>query len=332
MKTTISNILLCTVVALSIVSCNMNSTLLPLAQGKEGEVLIVIDKHLWGGACGDTIRRVLGEPVPGLPAPEPMFTLLQQDALSGFMEKFRNVLVVSIDPGYEATKLSPKTNVYAQNQLIFTVQAPSADSAAACVLRNKDVITAKFLEKDRDSYIDYYRKIVSEQIGKKLNEKFHVDICVPKEYSLGMEQDDFVWLSREEGEKIWGLLIWTEPYTAKSQLTADNLIAKMNQMTRKYVSGKDPGSYMADEPTVPPVVKIFEKDGNYCVQMNGLWQMEKGFMGGPYVNLSMVDLQHKQIVTGVGFVFYPNRDKRQYIRQLEAILYTMAPASASENK
>jgi hypothetical protein len=110
----------------------------------------------------------------------------------------------------------------------------------------------------------------------------------------------------------------------------------MNAMTKKHVPGPTTGSYMADEPTVPPAVKRFEKNGVYTVQMNGLWQTENSYMGGPYVNQTIVDAKRGQLVTALGFVFYPNRDKRQMVRQLEAILYTMMPAednpAANEKK
>jgi hypothetical protein len=58
--------------------------------------------------------------------------------------------------------------------------------------------------------------------------------------------------------------------------------------------------------------------------MNGLWKSAMG--GGPYVSMSIVDVNRGQIVTGMGFVFFPRKNKRDYVRMLEAILYTMEPA------
>lgn len=327
MKTKILTFVLIGLLSVSyFISCNTGSNILPLGQGRAGELLIIISDHLWKGACGDSIRHYLTEPVQGLPAPEPTFTLSQKGELTPFMQKFRNIVIVNVDPGYEKTKLGYKTNVYAQDQLIFNLDAPSADSAIGCMYRNKNLIAAHFLTRDRDATIGDYKKIISKPIAEKLLEKFQVDIVIPRDYSLDVEKENFVWIAREEGEKNWGVLMWKEPYARKSQLEPDSLIAKMNAMTRKYVPGPTDGSYMADEPTVLPVVKRFEKNGVYAVQMNGLWQTENSYMGGPYVNQTIVDTKRGQLVTGLGFVFYPNRDKRQMVRQLEAILYTMMPA------
>ena len=319
--------IICLLVGVYCTSCTVSTNKLPNAQGNAGEVLVVMGDYLWKGACGDSIRRYLTEPVMGLPAPEPMFALLQQNTLTTFMQKFRNIVSVNVDPGYEMAKLGVKPDAYAKYQLIFTIDAPSADSAIACMYRNKDLITGSFLIKNRDAIIADYKRSIAKQMVEHLREKNQVDIIIPSSYTLDMETDDFVWIAREEGERQYGILMWKEPYTSTGQLELDNLITKMNAMTRKYISGSIPGSYMADEPMVLPIVKRFEKDGVYSVQLNGLWQMENGFMGGPYVSQTIVDMKRGQLVTAHGFVFYPSRDKRQMVRQLEAILYSMMPAA-----
>ena len=316
---------ICLLIAISFVSCTLSTNTLPNPQGNVGEVLVVMGDYLWKGACGDSVRHYLTEPVMGLPAPEPMFALRQQNELSKFMQKSRNVLMFNVDEGFEKSKLGYKTDLYAKYQLIFNIDAPSVDSAIACLYKNKNLIIGGFLMKGRDATIEDYKRSVSTPIVEHLREKYQIDIVIPNPYTLDVEKEDYVWIAREEGERNWGILMWKEPYTNIDQLNSDNLIIKMNAMI-KNVPGKDPGSYMAEEPLIPPVVRRFEKDGVYCVQMNGLWQMKKGFIGGPYISQTIVDLKRGQLVTGYGFVFYPMREKRQMVRQLEAILHTMMPA------
>jgi len=315
------------VVVIFCASCTATPGSKPSAMGKAGELLIVMKEHHWQGACGDSLRHYLSKPVRGLPMLEPMFTLSQTVELTNFLQKFRNILIVNIDAGLETTKLGYKSDVYARYQLIFNIDAPSPDSVIACMYRNRDLFIDRILTKDRDAIIEDCRKSVDPLIVDRLREKFQVNIIIPKSYSFtNVEDDNFVWIAREEGERNWYILMWKEPYRRKGQLETDSLIFKMNAMTKKYVHGETPGSYMADEPMVIPAVKRFEKDGIYTVQINGLWQTEGGdFKGGPYVNHTIVDVKRGQLVTGIGFVFYPNRDKRDMVRQLEAILYTMKP-------
>jgi len=306
-------------------SCNMKSNMLPNAQGAAGDVLVIMRDNLWNGACGDSIRNYLSENVWGLPAPEPMFSISHHAEFNSISKKYRNILFVNVDPGFERARLTLKSETYARRQSIFNLESPSADSAIVCMYRNKDQIVAHFLMKDREAIIEDYKRSVEKKITGKLREKFQVDIIIPQPYKMDVELDDFVWIDRKEGERQWGVLMWKEPYVRKSQLDTDSLIFKMNAMTRKYIPGSVTGSYMADEPMVPPSVKRFEKNGVYSVQLNGLWQMENGFMGGPYVSHTIVDINRGQLVTAHGYVFYPNRNKRQMVRQLEAILYTMMP-------
>jgi len=318
--------LICLLVGSCISSCTMSSGSLPYSQGIVGDVLIVMRDNLWEGACGDSIRKYLTEEVWGLPAPEPMFSLSHHVEFNSLSKKYRNLLLVNIDPELKRTRLIPKSDLYARNQLIFNIESPSADSVIACMYRYKDHIITQFLMKDRDAIIEDYKRSEEKKITGKLREKFQVDIIIPKPYKMDKELDDFVWIDRKEGERQWGVLMWKEPYVRKTQLETDSLIFKMNAMTRKNIPGSVAGSYMADEPLVPPAVKRFEKNGVYSVQMNGLWQMENGYMGGPYVSHTIVDINRGQLVTAHGYVFYPNRNKRQMVRQLEAILYTMMPA------
>ena len=50
----------------------------------------------------------------------------------------------------------------------------------------------------------------------------------------------------------------------------------------------------------------------------GLWKLEKGFMGGPFlVKTYFVD---DKIVVAVGLVFDPNSRKRKHLKTFEAIL------------
>ena len=73
----------------------------------------------------------------------------------------------------------------------------------------------------------------------------------------------------------------------------------------------------------PPVVYDLQINGNEIVEIRGLWELEKGFMGGPFVSHSVYDKARNRIVTAEGYIYYPNQKKRIKIRQLEAIVYSL---------
>ncbi len=64
------------------------------------------------------------------------------------------------------------------------------------------------------------------------------------------------------------------------------------------------------------------KNDSYLAEMKGLWKLEKAFMGGPYLSHTMLDEKNNRVVTVEGFVYAPSLDKRNYVRELEAIIQT----------
>ena len=314
------------VASVFLVSCGkVVNNRLPGAIGNITEMLVVMPDHLWSGRHGDSIRALFSEPVWGLPALEPMFTLRHQSSLTRLMQKHRSIVIVNLDPELQRSNLRVRHNVHSSHQVIFNIDAPSADSTVSNIYRNRDVISSLILAKGREALIHDYSKIIDKPITERLREKFNVDIVIPRNYTFNDERENFVYLLREQGERLWGILLWDEPYVSIGQLETDSLLIKMNAMTERYVPGEREGSFLATERTVPPFVRRFEKNGVYTVQMNGLWQLENGFMGGPYVSQTIVDINRARLITGVGFVYFPNREKLEMIRQLEAILHSMTP-------
>ena len=80
---------------------------------------------------------------------------------------------------------------------------------------------------------------------------------------------------------------------------------------------------MSTDRVSPIHYREFELNGRYTVEMKGLWNMQNYFMGGPFISFTTVDEKRNRVVTVEGFTFAPKYDKRNYIRQLEAILYTL---------
>lgn len=88
---------------------------------------------------------------------------------------------------------------------------------------------------------------------------------------------------------------------------------------------------MTTEHQIPPTFNIFEFKNNYAAEMRGLWRMENDFMGGPFVNLSVLDISNNRVIMLDGFVYAPRFDKRNYLRQVEAIIYSLELPDQAKN-
>jgi hypothetical protein len=81
---------------------------------------------------------------------------------------------------------------------------------------------------------------------------------------------------------------------------------------------------MTTEKEFTPQFSEYLKGNKHMAEMRGLWKTEKGVsMGGPFISISLLDEANKQVITVEGFVFAAGFNKRNYMRQLEAILVNM---------
>ena len=88
------------------------------------------------------------------------------------------------------------------------------------------------------------------------------------------------------------------------------VLQKTDSIFAQYLIGGKQGTYVKIEPACPPY--YFENT------YRGLWKLENGFMGGPF--LIKTYFVEGKIVVNVGLVFAPQSRKRKYIKELEAIL------------
>jgi hypothetical protein len=53
-----------------------------------------------------------------------------------------------------------------------------------------------------------------------------------------------------------------------------------------------------------------------------MWEVQNDFMGGPFVSHSFYSADGSEILVAEAWVYAPQFDKRQYLRQVESILYS----------
>ncbi|MBR6246610.1 MAG: DUF4837 family protein, partial [Bacteroidales bacterium] len=57
-------------------------------------------------------------------------------------------------------------------------------------------------------------------------------------------------------------------------------------------------------------------------QTRGFWEVHNDFMGGPFVSHSFYGPDAKEIIVVEAWVYAPRFDKRQYLRQVESVIYS----------
>lgn len=296
----------------------------PNVTGKAGELLIVIDKNKWDNKVGDSLRSVFKKEVDLLPQSEPIFTVINipNAAFSKLFQTHRSIIRVKISSKQKIPSIILKRNVWASPQLVFEISAPDDSTFITLFDRNKQSITDTLLKDERARYLQSFIKFENQEITQFLKKRA-VMMRFPKGYNLDVNKDAFMWLSHETPMISQGVLISFINYTDTAQLQKEKLVYQIDSVLKRNVPGALDGSYMAIEKRAGVLAKKMLLNGNYTIKLNGLWHTEGDFMGGPFVALASVDSKRNRIVITYGYVYAPRYNKRNYLRQVETILYTL---------
>ncbi|MBO7477220.1 MAG: DUF4837 family protein [Salinivirgaceae bacterium] len=311
---------------------NVREKVLPQISGKAGEVVIVIEDQVWKSTT-DTIINILKADVPGLNQSEPMFDVVRipNSAFTEIFQRHRNIISCRIASDSTAS-IKVAHDLWSTPQTVIQIVAPSAQSLEQLFSDNREKIVGLLLKAEQDRIIKNYSTFPERQVMDKLAKATGVTMTIPKGYTYDMDTTcilngdtcHFVWISHETPEISQGLFVYYYDYTDSLMLTRDRLMAMRDLMCKRFVGGPSDGSYMT---TVAfedvTTFRSFNRRGQYTAELRGLWETHGDFMGGPFVSLTQYDAKCGRIVTVDGYVYAGKKDKRNYMRQIEAILSTM---------
>lgn len=295
--------------------------------GNTSEVLVVVEnEQQWENSIGKVIKKHLGRNQIGLSQPEPLFDLahLTKSNFSDLFRKHRNILIVEIDKNQIEPKLELVENLWAEPQVIIRISSPNKDMFIKTFEDNVETFIEKYDQAERDRILTVFSPSSKNKVTAEISKKFGLNITIPNGFYLAKSEPDFIWVRKEVVKFSQGIIIFREPYLDTAQFSKESINARTNRMLKKYVPGSVHESYMTlDEEFIiseSKTINGFLTD--YAIELRGLWDVENDFMGGPYVSYTFADIKNGQIITLFGYIYHPNKDKRNLLRQLEAILYS----------
>ncbi|MFC2295943.1 MAG: DUF4837 family protein, partial [Prevotella sp.] len=93
-----------------------------------------------------------------------------------------------------------------------------------------------------------------------------------------------------------------------------------DSVMKSNIKGETDAMFMQTS-ALPVVVETSRERGQNLIIFRGLWEVRGDAMGGPFV--SHVVEHNGNTLVAEAFVFAPGKKKRNYLRQLEAVLYTL---------
>lgn len=305
---------------------DMNGGKLQAVSGSANELLVVMPKNQWEGAMGDTIRQFFGQDMTGLPQKEPIFNIINLPA--AHFEKnaraHRSILLVSVKNDADSASLNYYDSPWANTQKIFKITAPDAEAFYKIFDTNKEKMMSVYLKAERERLIDVYKKTADSKIFQKFKDDYDMLVYFPGGYVINKDTSDFVWISSETRRNSKGVIFFEEPYESQSQLDYHVILDRTNEELAKYIPGPRDSTWMALDLNVPMTAAHYQYDGKYyALLIKGLWTVENDFMAGPFVLNVVLDQKNNRVIYMLGYIYAPDEEKRNKLRQVESILFSV---------
>lgn len=320
-------------------SCSQNDKRERLARsvGAGSEILVVTQNpEQWEGAIGETLRNYFGQAQYGLPQVEALYRLsnINLDKLSDMFKKHRNILAVEINSAVTEPEVETRSDLWAKPQRVVKIIAPSAESWIVAFEKNKEGIKLLYDKTERERLLNIMRPTADAAVVEQIARAFGLKMTVPEGFYIAKQEPNFMWVRRETSELSYGLVIYSLPYRDTLDLDSRFLIGRRDSVMQRHIPGPVQGSFMSTEKEfVPPrVIYTTNYVTPFAAEMRGMWSVVGDFMAGPFLSYTFPDSRNGRIVTVEGFVYLPNKPKRDHLRQLEAILYSLSfvdPEAAS---
>ena len=303
--------------------------------GAAGEIVVVCDEAVWSGAAGDTLRAIFDQPFPVLPQYEPWFDLvhLEPESFDRFWKPHRNIIVLELADRVDTQ--TPEVEIfkekYAREQLYVIGKArDAAGLATALDARGAELLSA-FHRIEVDRYAGLIGLSENEVIRDELGQRAGLQLTVPRDARWAKKSADFLWIDRQltrmkggdNHDVQQGFFVYREPYTSDEQFSMQARLNKRNEVLKDHVPGPTPRSFMTTEIHYTPSYEEVLFNGGFASELRGLWRIEGDYMGGPFYSLTAYDERSGELVTVEGYAYAPFFDKREYMREVEAIVRSL---------
>ena len=308
--------------ALMLPACKESSILLPSVSGKAGEIVVVMEKSDWENTLGNDVREVLGCDTPWLAQQEPLFSIVNVSP-STFVDLFkvhRNIFIFQVGPQVDTVGLFFRHDMWAAPQCVIQVSAPTAAQASEVLKEKASTIINSVETAERDRVIRNTYRYEEGPIFQQLVGLFGGAPHFPVGYKIRKASKNFAWIADDKAV-YQDVFIYRYP-VEDDPFTLEKIIAHRNEALRENVPGMLEGSYMTTSEFFTPKLEYLKYRGRDLAQVRGMWEVQNDFMGGPFVSHSFYSPDGKEIFVAESWVYAPQEDKRNFLRQVEALLYS----------
>lgn len=317
-------------------SCDLTSEkYLFKSTGAPGELIIICEDYYWQTNTGTVIQPHFEQFKKGLSQAEFDFNVGQynREEFRDNVKTHRNILYVNIAESVKKPHIEYLKDVYAIDQLVIRLNAPDEASLIKLFNEHRNRITEILNLRERERTMALINQIENVKISNTLLDKYDLKVKVPREAVLVRSEKNFAWIKYDrmkfkDGQAYdvdEGILIYSYPYTVDTTFTLEHILKVRDTILKTYVFGPSEGSYLSTErdSLFYPFAVETAIGKEYAFEVRGLNTCVNDFYGGPFLSMSTYDKKRKRIVTVEGYVHAPNFHKREYLREVEAMIYSL---------
>lgn len=290
------------------------------SNGKAGEMLLIMDDNFFSESQEKEITDYLQQAQPAINQIEPMFDVIHfqtKDFTSNFV-RHRNIVHFDVNPDYNYNAITFNQNTWSNPQVYIKIQGYNVDSCLNLFKNHEDTIIELLYNNDLKRVQYAFNRELEPNIQKKLKEMFGISLCVPKQYFIANQIDGFLWLRCRTPKNDRFIMVYKQP---AYELTEANVIAMRDTITKHNIPGAVKGAYpIIAQKNGFPIVNPLQIGLKKGLEMRGLWESVGDYMGGPFFSYTFLTADGQYCITVDGFVYAPQEEKRDYLREVEAIV------------
>lgn len=346
----------------ALVGCDQPLVGLQPAVGGIPEVLVVSDSATWNGLVGEAVRQELAKPIRTLPNQQGFLRLRFQALAPQFMDQIRqtrNVLFIApidsetpigdylrarVPEGQQgaiesgtSVAVTIRENLWAAGQVAVTATAANDSLLANAIIERADSLRTA-----------YERNVLAETVREMFDTgrqtEIEDELLAEKGWAVAIQHDyievqdttltvdgqpaAFTRFRRIVPETWRDFFVFT--MDGVETLPDDDAIDQVTAgLLRDFAQGNEDDSYVVQDfrrPVEIETVPLAERDAR---EQRGMWSMSDYSMGGAYIRYAFVDEDTDRLYVYYGMTFAPSRthDKREFLRQMEAIATTFRTAA-----
>ncbi len=332
------------------------------ARGDAEEIVVLSDSATWEGPAGDAIRAELAAPIPTLSGSQGAFKLRLQALNPRLFDQLKLqpnlVFAAPIDaPGPigdfirarvgegnveairqgRATGVTLREDLWANGQRVVIATAATDSALARAFLQRGDELRESFntLARERTTG-EMFARLRQEDLEQEMLDAHGFRVQVQHDYVK--VQDTTTTAAGRTGTFVRYRRVlsdtWRDFFVFQQEGVSDlpsreELDELTDALLEEFARGSYDSSYVELDARRPTSSDTVEIGGRRALETRGFWRMTQDVMGGSYVREALVDRETNTLYVYYGMIFAPDRrlDKRKFLRQMEAVGYTLRTRS-----